>query len=63
MQQRYSIFFQNKGFNTFCLGLVKVPDDAWFCEKCIQVMKNRDAQEQEKKLMQGLKHKKEKAIR
>lgn len=34
--------FCNKGFHTFCLGLEKVPEDAWFCENCLEIMKNRD---------------------
>jgi len=46
--------FCNKGFHTFCLGLEKVPDDAWFCENCLEIMKNRDILEQEKKLIQEL---------
>jgi hypothetical protein len=45
------IKYHHKGFHTFCLKLDKVPDEAWFCDNCLKIMKNRDAEEQEKKIM------------
>ncbi len=52
----------NQGFHTFCLNLVKVPDEAFFCEDCLQKQRTRDLAEAEKLKQESLRQKKKRVL-